>query len=135
MRLYRLLATAGVLVMTSTVAGCADHDPSSPLRSMETGKARMCLEAPLDNTKIIDDKTLLLIDRGGQAALAHMAGSCLLDSTSPVIMKYHGTTSVCGPLDVDISGTVTGGIPTPCIISTLEPISKAQGHALLLGGK
>jgi hypothetical protein len=130
---YRPLAIAGLLAAFLAVGGCADRDPSSPLRSMETGKARTCLMAPLETTKIIDDSTLLMIDRSGNAAVAHMSGACLIDPTSAVIMKYHGTDSVCGPLDVDISGTVTGGIPTPCIIKSMEPVSKAQAQTLLNG--
>jgi hypothetical protein len=130
---YRPLAIAGLLAAFLAVGGCADRDPSSPLHSMETGKARTCLMAPLETTKIIDDSTLLMIDRSGNAAVAHMSGACLIDPTSAVIMKYHGTDSVCGPLDVDISGTVTGGIPTPCIIKSMEPVSKAQAQTLLNG--
>ena len=130
---HRLLTTAGILVALMAISGCADRDPSSPLRSMETGKARTCLMAPLETTRIVDDSTLLMIDRSGNAALAHMSGACLLDPTSAVIMKYHGTDSVCGPLDVDISGTVTGGIPTPCIIKSVEPLSKTQAQDLLNG--
>ena len=130
---FRLLATAGVLGAALAVGGCADKDNSSPLHSVETGKHRTCLMAPMDNTKIIDDSTLLMIDRSGAAALAHMSGSCMIDPTSPVIMKYHGTDSVCGPLDLDISGTVTGGLPIPCIVASVEPISKGQAQTLLNG--
>ena len=130
---YRLLATAGFLAVTLAAGGCADKDPSSPLHSMETGKARTCLMAPLDNTKILNDSTLLMTDRTGNAALVHMSSSCLIDPTSPVIMKYHGTNEICGPLDVDISGTVTGGLPIPCLISKIEPISKVQAQSMMNG--
>ena len=133
MRPYRLFVTAGILATTLAIGGCADKDSSSPLHSMETGKHRVCLMAPLDTTKIIDDSTLLMTDNHGTAVLAHMSGSCMIDPTSPVIMKYRGTDSVCGPLDVDISGTVTGGLPIPCIVSSLEPITKAQAQALING--
>jgi len=129
----RLLVTAGLFAATLAAGGCADKDPSSPLRGMETGKARTCLMAPLENSKIINENTLLLIDRGGQAALMHMSNNCMIDPTSPVLMKYHGTETICGPLDVDVSGTVTGGIPTACMISSVEPISKAQAQALQNG--
>ncbi len=132
MSLYRRLAAAGVLGAALAAGGCAEKDQSSPLHSMETGKHRVCLREPM-NTKIIDDSTLLMIDASGTAALAHMSGSCMIDPTSAVIMKFHGTDEICGPLDVDISGTVTGGIPIPCIIASVEPISKAQSQALLNG--
>ena len=128
---YRLLAAAGLASALLAASGCADRDASSPLHSMETGKHRMCLEAPLQTTKIVNDSTLLMIDQGGNAAVAHMSGSCMIDSTSPVIMKYHGTDEICGPLDVDISGTVTGGIPTACIISSIEPITKDQAKGYM----
>jgi hypothetical protein len=130
---YRLLATAAMTAAILGIGGCADKDPSSPLHSMETGQHRMCLMAPLETTKIINDSTLLMIDQVGNAAVAHMSTPCLIDPTSPVIMKYHGTTSICGPLDADISGTVTGGIPMACIVSKFEPLTKAQGQAMLLG--
>ncbi len=133
MKLYRLLATAGVLGAALAAGGCADKDQSSPLHSVETGKHRICLREPLDTTKILDDSTLLMIDGSGTAAIAHMSGSCMIDPTSPVIMKFHGTDEICGPLDVDISGTVTGGIPIACIIKSVEPISKAQSQVLLNG--
>ena len=127
MRPLRRLVTAGAAIAAvATLAGCADKDPSSPLRSMATGKPRMCYSAPLETTKVIDESTLLMIDSRGNGALVKMSSTCLIDSTAPVIMKYHGTTDICGPLDVDISGSVTGGIPTPCIISTISPLSKEQ---------
>ena len=130
---YRLLATAGILTVILAAGGCADRDSSSPLHSMETGKARTCLMAPLDNTKIVNDSTLLMTDRTGTSVVAHMTGACMIDSTSPVIMKYHGTDEICGPLDVDISGTVTGGIPIPCIVKSIEPVSKVQAQAMMNG--
>ena len=127
MRPLRLLVTTGAVVTAvATLAGCADKDPSSPLHSMATGKTRMCYMAPLETTKIIDETTLLMVDAMGKGALVKMSSACLIDSTAPVIMKYHGTTDICGPLDVDISGSVTGGIPTPCIINTITPLSQEQ---------
>ena len=133
MNLYRLLATAGALTVALAAGGCADKDPSSPLHSVETGKARKCLMAPLDSTKILNDSTLLMTDQMGNAAVVHMTGSCMIDSTSPVILKYHGTNEICGPLDVDISGTVTGGLPISCLIKSIEPISKVQAQTLING--
>ncbi|MGZ3305907.1 MAG: hypothetical protein ACXU8U_08605 [Asticcacaulis sp.] len=128
MKPHRLLATTATLAAVLFVAGCADKDPSSPLRSMETGQKRVCLMAPVD-TKVIDDSTLLLIDRSGQGAMAKMSGACLIDPTAPTLMQYHGTTEICGPMDVEVSGGVTGGIPMPCVISSITPLSRAQAQA------
>lgn len=91
--------------------------------------AGQCVSRPLDQTKVIDDKTLYIDDRGGRAVLLHMSGSCLYNDSEPVGLEFHGgTTRICDPLDVDVTGSVTS-MPTRCIVRSVEALTPEQAEA------
>jgi len=85
-----------------------------------------CISRPIETTKVIDDSTLYMDDRGGHAVLLHMSGGCLFDRDEAVGLKFDGgTTRICGPMDVDVTGSVTR-TPTACIISSIEALTPEQ---------
>jgi hypothetical protein len=123
----------GGVLMVALLAGCATNAPSpqNP-RALASGQ---CLFQPLDETRVLDDHTLLALDRSGRAALIHMRSACLQPDQA-VILRYIGNGPVCGPLDADIAGTMGGGAMTShCMIDSLTPLSKAEAQKLLFNGK
>ena len=120
----------GVAVLAlSATATQADDDRQS--RSVAPGQ---CVSSPLDETRIIDDSTLYVDDYHGRAVLLHMSSQCLRDDHSAVGMKYFGTQRICGPMDVQVTGSVLE-FPTPCIISSVEALSKGDAKTYKHGRK
>jgi len=91
-----------------------------------------CLGYPLEETRIIDRDTLYVRDQSGHAALIKMKGACL-EPNEAIGLKYYGTTQICGPLDVDISGSALSGMPRMCMIDSVTPLSKDEAKAYLHG--
>ncbi|ESQ92229.1 hypothetical protein ABAC460_04885 [Asticcacaulis sp. AC460] len=111
-------AGAGVAVVVLTGATLAGDGERS-----DRVAAGQCVSRPLDQTKIIDDETLYVDDRGGRAVLLHMSGACLFNSFEPVGLEFHGgAMRICDPLDVDVTGSVTT-MPTRCIIRSVEALT------------
>lgn len=114
-------AGAGLAVVVLTGASLAGDGERS-----DRVAAGQCVSRPLDQTKVIDDKTLYVDDRSGRAVLLHMSGPCLYNSFEPVGMEFHGgAMRICDPLDVDVTGAVTT-MPTRCIISSVEALTPEQ---------
>ena len=107
-----IVAGAGIAVTACTAMGPM-ADGASP---------RRCLSAPLDTTRVIDEKTLFIQDRMGTAAILHMSGQCL-SNFDPTMFRFRGTNDICGKNDADISG-LQGHIPTPCFVQSIEWLSK-----------
>ncbi|MBW8734111.1 MAG: hypothetical protein JF571_07370 [Asticcacaulis sp.] len=108
------VAGAGLVVAACTAMG-PQADGSPP---------RRCLSAPLDTTRVIDEKTLFVQDRMGTAAILHMSSQCL-SNFDPTMFKYHGTTDICSRNDAEISG-LQGHIPTPCFVDSIQWLSKDE---------
>ncbi|EGF90273.1 hypothetical protein ABI_32890 [Asticcacaulis biprosthecium C19] len=116
------LAGAGAALAVLTSVSLAGEDG----RGVAAGQ---CVSRPLDQTKVIDDKTLYMDDRSGRAVLLHMSGACLFDQHEPVGLEFYGgSTRICDPLDVDVTGSVTT-MPTRCIIASVESLTPEQAQA------
>ena len=74
---------------------------------------------------MIDRQTLLLVDRSGNSLVMHMTGPCMTKNEA-IKMEYRGSTRICGPLDVDITGDITTAIPMHCMVDTIEPLTKEE---------
>lgn len=115
--------TVGVVAVVAgagvTVAACTAMGPQADGMS-----PRRCLSAPLDTTRVVDEKTLFLQDRMGTAAILHMSSQCL-SNFDPTLFKYHGTSDICSKNDADISG-LQGHIPTPCFVESIQWLSKDE---------
>jgi len=112
------------LAASQTMAG------SDTARDRGDGARRACVSAPLDDTRILDDSTLLVTDYHGNAALIKMNGRCL-EKNEAIGIKYYGSNQICGPVDVEITGSVATNIPIPCFIDSVTPISKDEAKAYL----
>lgn len=112
------------LAASQTLAGSDDT------RDNGDRARRACVSAPLDDTQILDDSTLLVTDYHGNAALIKMNGRCL-QKNEAIGIKYYGSSQICDPVDVDITGSVATNIPQHCFISSVTPISEDQAKAYL----
>lgn len=125
---YVALLSAGLIGLA--LAGCAS-DGQKPERAPPLAAAQ-CVMRPLDDTRVIDRQTLLIRDVSGRGALVHMTSPCL-EVNETVIMKYFGTGTICGPLDVDIASAGQGMVPQHCMIDHLTPLNKDEANRMLLG--
>ncbi len=117
---------AGVMAaacVTAVVARPADDARSRSLTSEQ------CLSQPLENTKVIDERTLLMVDRSGRGALVTMANICL-ERNEGIILKYFGAGRICSANDVDITGGLQT-MRTPCLTDSIAPLNKEQTTAYL----
>ena len=87
-----------------------------------------CLSRPLDQTRIVDSRTLYVDDYHGRAALLHMTTQCLNDFNEAIGLKFEGTDRICGPMDVEITDSVftTRG---SCQIESVEALDKDRAKA------
>jgi len=121
---------AGVTAGALTVAACSSMPAGD--QASASASSKRCVSAPLETTQVIDAKTLYIEDRSGTAALMHMGGSCLGTFNEAVGITFRGSTQICGPHDVDVTGQVTS-MSIPCFVESLEPLSKEQAAAFMSG--
>lgn len=114
-------AAAGGLAILATASLASDDE-----RSRGVGPGQ-CVSAPLDDTRVIDESTLYIDDYHGNAVLLHMTSQCLTDHEA-VALKFFGSERICGPLDVDVTGSALT-FPRPCIVGSVEALSKEEAKA------
>jgi len=121
MRAVWKTVAAATIVACSAIAitACTAMGPMA-----DGGSPRRCLSAPLDTTRVIDEKTLFVQDRMGTAAILHMSSQCL-SNFDPTMFRFRGTNDICSKNDADISG-LQGHIPTPCFVQSIEWLSKEE---------
>ncbi len=90
--------------------------------------AGQCVEAPLDQTRIIDSRTLYVDDDHGNAVLLHMAGECLNNRDEAVGLKFYGGERICDPMDVEVTDSVLT-MPTPCMVASVEALGKDEAKS------
>jgi hypothetical protein len=123
----RLILAGTSTALAVAVVGCAatsqpDRQPNPGVRSVS---AAQCVSSPLENSTVIDRQTLLLTDRSGNSLIMHMTGPCL-SKNEAIIRDYRGSTRICGPLDVDITGDITTVVPMRCMVDTVEALTKEE---------
>ncbi|MDI7774294.1 hypothetical protein [Asticcacaulis sp. EMRT-3] len=134
MRRLWMIAAVPVIVL----GGCAG--PMAPQDQMSRLSSDQCIFRPLRDTRVIDDQTLLLVGRSGRGALAHMASACLRVNEA-VVLRYDGGASICGPLDVDVSGGMemlgvgNANVPVHCYVKSLTPLSQDDASRMMKSGK
>jgi hypothetical protein len=114
------------------VMGSQSFAQDDQARAKTPAPPARCLGYPLEETRVIDSSTLYARDQSGHAALIKMKGPCL-EPDEAIGIKYYGTNQICGPLDVDISGSALTGIPRMCMIDTVTPLSKDEAKAYAFG--
>jgi len=127
MRHPRLILAGASAALAVVAVGCAatsqaERQPNPGVRSVA---AAQCVSAPLENSTVIDRQTLLLVDRSGNSLVMHMTGPCMTKNEA-IKMEYRGSTRICGPLDVDITGDITTVVPMTCMVDTVEPLTREE---------
>lgn len=127
MRNPKLIMASASAVLAIVAVGCAatsqaDRKPNPGVRSVAAGQ---CVSSPLEDSTVIDRETLLLTDRSGNSLIMHMTGPCMTKREA-IKLEYRGSTRVCGPLDVDITGDITTVVPMRCMVDTVEPLTKEE---------
>lgn len=128
------LLTAGICALLAAGIALAAgqslaNDDQAVKDARATAKPDKCVSTPLDQSVVIDRKTLLLTDYRGNSVLLKMAGDCM-SKNEAIGIEYFSSGRVCRPVDVTITGDVTSTIPTRCIVSKIEPISREDAEAL-----
>ncbi len=127
MRNPKLIMAVASTVLAIVAVSCAatsqvDRKPNPGVRSVASAQ---CVSSPLENSTVIDRQTLLLVDRSGNSLVMHMTGPCMTKNEA-IKMEWHGTSRICGPLDVDITGDITTVVPMHCMVDTIEPLTKEE---------
>ncbi|MFT4075333.1 MAG: DUF6491 family protein [Asticcacaulis sp.] len=123
----KLILAGASAILAVAVVGCAaasqaDKKVNPGVRSVAPNQ---CVSSPLEDSTVIDRETLLLTDRSGNSLILHMTGPCMTKNEA-IKLEWRGTTRVCGPLDVDITGDISTVVPMRCMIDTVEPLNKAE---------
>lgn len=114
-------AAAGAVAALMATASMA-HDDRGRGRDLAPDQ---CIATPLNNTRIVDSRTLYVDDRMGHAALLHMGSECLNSFHEAIGVKFQGTSRICGPMDVDITDSIFT-MPTTCMIDSIEALNKDE---------
>ncbi|MFT4091622.1 MAG: hypothetical protein QM645_12875 [Asticcacaulis sp.] len=117
---------AGVAVSLSVMAVAPSLAQSE---TPEKRTVRNCVNGPDTDTHVLNENTLLVMDRGRSAVLIEVAG-CRLNPYDPLIFRYRGTTQICDPIDADISVSSPGGFQSPCFAQSVTPVSIEEGQRL-----
>jgi len=119
-----IAGAAGLAIALAALAGC-ETAPSGGMAAAPS--AGRCVHAPLMDTRVIDQTTLLATDYSGGAVLIKMTGPCL-EQNEPIVIRYYGASQICDRMDVDISGRAASAVPTVCFIDSVTPISKDEAQ-------
>lgn len=102
-----------------------------PAGAAQAQQSRQCFVLRnMDGTRAADSRTLYAkVSR--DIWRFDMSGACLSTASSDglIVKPLGGRATVCGPLDLDISGR-NGGITTPCIIKSLTKLTPEEAAAL-----
>jgi hypothetical protein len=122
----KLALAAAVAALTAGLALAAAAQPASDRACFQTRDMR--------NHTVGDDHTLYVKVGQRDVYRIGMTNSCLAGamSSDPIIMRSPpGSTTVCKPIDLDISITRGGGhINTPCIVGSLMKLTPQEAAAL-----
>ena len=119
----KLLSGASVAIMAMGLM--ALNDKPSDVKS----KLSQCVQGPFENTEVIDESTLLIEGRGSGFAVLKVSG-CRLSDWDPVQFVFHGTNSICAPIDADLSVLENRTLPVHCFVDSVTPISRDEAKAL-----
>jgi len=109
----------GLVVVGGVAALAVIASVSYPEKAQAKRQPVSCVYSPLVDTRIVDDRSLMVVDREGHAALLTLTGPCLQDRDAPVQVKYNSNGDrICHPADADI--TAGRGVPLTCGIKSIE---------------
>lgn len=115
-----------VLAVASVVAAAAT--PS--IAQAPSGGLRACIDAAGASWTPYDDHTILVRSNGRPFLVTTNRCPRLAGPTPRIITKMQGGISICSPHDVWLSVGDGAGIPTPCFVQSIAPITEEQARAL-----
>jgi hypothetical protein len=79
-----------------------------------------------------DGKVLYLKVRGNETWRVDLNSECnmLRDPTAHLVTQVRGTSTICSPLDLDLSVADTGGFKEPCFVKSIRQLSKEEAEAI-----
>jgi hypothetical protein len=121
------LAAASVLGLSSAYAAPA------------AGGAAQCFNTRdwVGRTLTDDAKTMYIRAGARSVYKLEFAGACRAaqDIGSHLVIRTHGSSMICTPLDLDLRVSVGRGMAVPCIVSKITPLSPEEASALPKGLK
>ncbi|WKL57099.1 hypothetical protein Q1W73_15755 [Asticcacaulis sp. ZE23SCel15] len=123
---------AGLLVGSALIAGHAAlaQTEGAPQTEKPAEKSlRQCVSGGDLDTTVIDEKTLLVEERGRGAMVMKVSG-CRLNNFDPLLFEYRGSTQICNPIDVQMSVIYAPGFKSACFVDTLKPVSFEEAKSL-----
>jgi hypothetical protein len=137
------LALASLVGAAAALGACTAYDPyngTAPLAAAPAygvdavARPGGCFYArDIRNHTVLDDHTLLINVADRDVYRVEMSGACLAGATSsdPIITRQPpGSTTVCRPIDLDISIAIGGGMRSPCIVSDIVRLTPEEVAAL-----
>jgi hypothetical protein len=135
----KTIALIGVLGAALTLTACEQYyGPPAPVAAYAApaygvptaAVVPACFRSrDIRNHTIADDHTAF-INVGGRAVYRiQTSGSCFAGATSsdPIVMRQPpGSAYICKPIDMDLSVSLGGGIPTHCIVNSITPMTPAE---------
>lgn len=119
------LALAGIAVMA--VQSRADERDRSGAR--DAGSTARCVSTPLKGSRVIDERTIVVDDWHGNAAVLGLTGPCLDKHTFGVRIKLVGIQDeICRPDDVDAVADTSPGAMGVCAVRSVELMSRADAE-------
>ena len=113
-----------VLAATQTLAGNDARDTTDRAQ-------RTCVSAPLDDTKVIDDSTLLVYDDFRNGYKLDISGPCTtMNDMSHIGFEFNGSDQICRAHDAFILHSEFDEAPLKCIINGVQPLTRAEAEAL-----
>ena len=123
MRMSAIVAVlTGVALFSTTSAIEAQPKPAA------SGPPRCFSAHDWDGWKAKDDRSMYIRVRMHDIYRVEFAGGCpnLRWPDMHLVTVFRGSDEICSPLDLDLKVSDGHGIPTPCIVSRITPVSYAE---------
>ena len=80
---------------------------------------------------VVDEKTLLIYDRSGNAYKVGVGGPCRsMTDFDQFGFEFRGNTQICRAYDATLLRSQNGERPLKCIINSVQPISREEAEHL-----
>ncbi|HTW36628.1 MAG TPA: DUF6491 family protein [Rhizomicrobium sp.] len=128
----RGLVIASALVLACLTGMAASQPAAAPPPASQAGRSCFFV-TQFDNWRAQDPNTMYIRVNMNKYYRLDMSGSCpaLLWPDAHLIMNVRGPDTICSPLDWDLKvSTGLHGIPMPCIVKTMTPLTPDQAAAI-----
>lgn len=113
-------------------AGSALAAPAAPAPSKDAAKGRQCFfSRDWNGWKAPDDKTIIIRVGLHDYYKLGLTNRCpeLKDPSARIISIVRGSSSICGPLDLDLKVATSPGFATPCLVKSMTKMTPEEVKA------